>query len=271
MEITIVFDNLVEKGRWLTGGNGFSCIIKSKSENIMFDTGKGRETFQNMVALGINPDEIKQIVISHGHYDHTGGLYWMDPKGKKLVCHKSFFNLQIKNGRYIGPPISYEAARSAWELEEVEGVAEIADGVFVMNKVEKLFEEDISKGLSDGTSDPFYYEIYLVIPYEAGLMLITGCSHRGIRNAVVHAEKVFGKKVRAVLGGLHLVDRDAEFIDKISSFFTENSINVIGCHCTGTEGKNALSKKLNGSFIEGSVGKRIKIRGGMVHVERHSE
>ncbi len=270
MEITIVFDNLVERGRHLIGGNGLSLLIEIDNSCILFDTGPGRETLQNMYVLGIDAKKINTVVLSHGHYDHTGGLpHIMEELEKpRLICHESFFHPQFRGSRYIGPPVTWEVAKRIYGAESFEGVMKIENGVFTMNMVEKAFPMDVTTNLTDGLEDPFLYETSLVVDGRF-LTLITGCSHRGIRNIILHAEKAFGKKVGAVLGGFHLIWKSPEEQKELALFLKEKGIKAIPCHCTGNDGKFAIKTALGDDAKEGSVGMKVKINEEGVHVQRY--
>ena len=198
MEITIVVDNVIERGRNLIAAHGFSALIEG-DKTILFDTGQGREVVNNLTVLGKDISSIESVVLSHGHYDHTGGLVFLrDRISPTLYYHASFFEPQYKEGEYIGVPISLKTLLDyGWCLEEVNGILDMGGGIYLVNKIGKYNDFEVSSYF-------FPYEIVLVIDGAGGLVIVSGCSHRGICNIVEHVEKEFGKKVGAVVGGLHL-------------------------------------------------------------------
>ena len=255
MEIKVVVDNRIERGRGLLAVHGFSAYIELRGKKILFDTGQGKGIVTNAALMGIDLEDLDAVVLSHGHYDHTGGLGYV--RAKEIYYHPTFFTGQFKGETYIGPEfVEKDLKKMGFEPKVVDGVVELF-GAYLVNKVESY--NDFEKPtLTDGLEKPFYYEISMAIPVEEGLFVVTGCSHRGICNIVTHMEKVLGRKVAYVLGGLHLFDAGRELLEKTASFLKEKGIKVYGCHCTGERGAVFLSLSMGELFERGYVGMRIR-------------
>ena len=169
MKITIVYDNQVYKAG-LKADWGFSCLVEVEGTPwILFDTGAhGDLLLQNMRNLNIDPGSIQTIFISHPHHDHTGGLFDL---------------LRMNRGITVYVPASYALQKAEGEIIKVK-------------KSVKIYENVFSTGeLSD-------IEHALVIATDKGLVVIAGCSHPGV-GAILQAARGFGKKVHALIGGLH--------------------------------------------------------------------
>lgn len=184
MKLIIIYDNEVyKKGIGLRSDWGFACLIKTKYDTILFDTGaKGNILLNNMEKLNIDPSDIKKIVISHNHSDHTGGL--------KSLAH--FVN-DIDLYQLI-----YEVPSDKMKTTIIEMPKEISKNVWTIGKI---------KGLVDEQS--------LVLKGERGLYTLTGCSHPGVEK-IMRAAKQIGNIV-GIIGGFHgfnnfSVIRDLDFI-----------------------------------------------------------
>ncbi len=168
MKIVIVYDNVATDP--FKSGWGFSCYIKEKQ--ILFDTGdNGRALLHNMELLGIDPEEIEKIVLSHDHFDHSGGL-------KSL--------LEINRDIEVFVPEGF----SKFKLRKIKNYRIVAEPL------------EISEGcIVSGGIDKHKFEQSLMLRTAKGIAIITGCAHPGLDNILGFAER-FGK-VHAVIGGFH--------------------------------------------------------------------
>lgn len=196
MKITTVYDNAVYPESSVTGLTsewGFSCLIEVSGERILFDTGgDGSILLHNMGRLGIDPKDPTMIVLSHEHWDHTGGLSDLLRTNRNarvylLTSFSESFKNKIKN-----PVI------------EVQGPAEICDQVYTTGEL--------------GTS---IREQSLVLKTTNGMIVLTGCAHPGIE-AIMDAASGFGE-IYGIIGGFHGFSEynllnDVEFLSP--------------CHCT---------------------------------------
>lgn len=176
MKLTTVYDNEVypeASATGLTSEWGFSCLIELSGERILFDTGgDGSILLRNMEILGIDPEDLTTIMISHEHWDHTGGLSDLlgmnrDAEIYLLASFSGSFKNKIKN-----PVI------------EVRGPAKICDRVHTTGEL--------------GTATK---EQSLVLETKSGMVVITGCAHPGI-GEIMEAVSGFGD-IRGIIGGFH--------------------------------------------------------------------
>ncbi len=166
MKITIVYDNVIWK-RDLTPDWGFSCLVETETQTLLFDTGaRGDILLDNMKRLGIDPATIDSVFISHNHWDHIGGLIDF------LRIHSATVFI----------PAACPAPDNAAEV------------IIVKNPTE-IFEKGYSTGQLSGL------EQSLVIQRNDRTVVIAGCSHPGVNNVITAASR-FGK-VSTLIGGLH--------------------------------------------------------------------
>jgi 7,8-dihydropterin-6-yl-methyl-4-(beta-D-ribofuranosyl)aminobenzene 5'-phosphate synthase len=168
MRITLIYDNTIYKPN-LEADWGFSCLVEvDNAPKILFDTGaSGKILLSNMEKLGIAPNSIDEIFISHAHFDHTGGL-------------SDFLNKNNKVKVYI--PKTCPKPSGAKEVIVVKNALKIYDNVFSTGELEGI-------------------EQSLAVRTEKGIVVIVGCSHPGVEN-ILKAASQFGK-VYALIGGLH--------------------------------------------------------------------
>jgi 7,8-dihydropterin-6-yl-methyl-4-(beta-D-ribofuranosyl)aminobenzene 5'-phosphate synthase len=247
MKITILVDNYSNYPNILAE-YGLSIHIRDEEKQVLLDTGQGHALVYNSAVLGISLKEIDHLVLSHGHYDHTGGVsdfllnsrkipIWAHPEIKcghtKLREEKPFFN---------GCCLDSQAAK----INPVRGVTQITENIWAveipMERREPEFVNQVPylvvPGGEDWVPDPFIDDISLVVKGKHGLSVILGCSHAGVVNIIQEISRQFDtKKFYSVLGGMHLGVRSSEYIDKIlSELIARFRVQKWRpCHCTGLD------------------------------------
>lgn len=236
MKVTIVYDNTASQG--FRSGWGFSCLV---DQRILFDTGEAAEPlFYNLNRLGCDLDRIEAVVISHDHWDHTGGLEELLNKRPGLKVYAcSGFSQEFKNmvGQLDG------------KLRESETFLDINDEITVTGEI---------SGKYKGWYIP---EQALIVKTKTGISLITGCSHPGI---VVMIQKVKEKfpqhPILTVLGGFHLMDKDENTIQSIVQSMKDMKVENVGpTHCTGQAAQMVFKKSYGKHYIEISAGKTVEV------------
>ena len=241
ISITTIYDNYLFvpelKNDW-----GFSCLVQTGDQNILFDTGTdGKILLDNMEKLKIDPEIVDSIVISHDHYDHYGGLTDFLKQ-----------NSQVKEVRF--PKVYILSA-----LLQTKNIAENFGAVVLeIDNPTKITENIYTTGeLGAGIK-----EQSLIVKSNKGLVIITGCSHPGIVNIVRKVKELFPKEeIYLVLGGFHLFQAsDSELRDIINSFKELSVQKVAPCHCSGDRTRELFKQEYKHNFIENGVGKTIEIK-----------
>jgi len=250
VRLTILSDNKVIalRPQGLKAEWGFSCLVET-NETILFDAGQTGVAFDNLLLLG--KPMPKKIVLSHGHYDHTGGLLPFLRRGVKLYAHPDAFLPRYYKGEYIGIPFVRERIEDRVEIIEHKEPVEVSKNVWALGEIPREFETALLKEsyiLKDGgkEEDKIMDDQSLAIKTDKGVLLLLGCCHSGLRNTVRWAEEVTGDEVKFVVGGTHLIaytpDRIREIIGNIDLEF------IAPCHCTGLKAEFLLMDMLGEKF-----------------------
>jgi 7,8-dihydropterin-6-yl-methyl-4-(beta-D-ribofuranosyl)aminobenzene 5'-phosphate synthase len=232
LTLTIVYDNNAYDARLQTDW-GFACLIETGQSTILFDTGgKGAILIDNMAALGIDPQAIDAVVLSHAHGDHTGGLQDLLNAGARPVVYAlASFSLAFKN-----------EVRAQTELVEVKAPTEIAPGVYTTGRV--------------GSQIP---EQALVIKHTDGPVIVTGCAHPGIVEMVRRARQTVDQDPTLVVGGFHLGQASAGQIETIIADLGQLGVRQVApCHCTGNRARRMFAAAYGPDCVLAGVGQVIE-------------
>ncbi len=272
MKITFLTDNYVDKAG-LKAEHGFSCFIKFGEISILFDTGATNTASENAKAIFGKLPKADFAVLSHGHYDHTGGLkYSLDDISEitnKVYCHEYIFDEHLKESQngyeYIGIDIDKNKFNKKMKFILNRDFTEIAKNVYLSGTVRRYMnfnaDEKLIVRIDDKyLKDPFRDEQYLILE-DDGLVIISGCSHSGIMNIVEHAKTLLpNKKIKAVIGGFHLFRSTDEQLEETINYFKENKVEkIITGHCTGLKGLFAFNKHFADDLIPVKVGLSIDL------------
>lgn len=273
VEVTILVENTTPSPK-ITGEYGLAVLVSVDDCKILLDTGSDSALLANAPAMGIKLEEIEDVVISHGHFDHTGGmLSLLNEHGvKRVYAHPDAFLpklLPLKNGKLknIGSVFNIRQLDDAGvKLIFTEGFTEILAGVFVTGQIPRVTDyEDTginSKTEVDGElhDDTLNDDMALVINHPQGLIIISGCAHSGMINTIDYAlQKTGQKKVLAYIGGTHLITASKSRIDKtIEALKTYNIERIIVGHCTGFNACAAMYNQLGSVVVKGDAGTSVK-------------
>lgn len=256
-------------------GISFLIDVKNKGlcKRILFDVGQSAAPIlHNMKLLGINPDTIDMIFLSHCHYDHTKGLVEILKsirEGVPIVAHPDIFRPHFILEpflREIGLSKDRAAVENGGNLVLTEDPISIMDGAASTGEIKERvsFEEEVTIELytiRDGSlvKDPLNDEISLVINLSNSLVIIVGCGHPGIASIVEYAKKIFAvQEVKAAIGGFHLIDAEESRIQKTVEYLSKRVQKVYTGHCTGTKAKAVFLKEFGERFEELYCGKIIE-------------
>jgi len=265
MKITTLIDNVVYD-KYLTGEHGFSVFIEDGKEKILFDTGQTGNFIHNAMVLGIDISEVNSVVISHGHYDHTGGLLDFIKFNKKAKIHikKEAFYKKYKNREFIGIPFSKSIIeeRIVYTDKETslsENVIIVPD-IKIYNEIDTHFENMFINDNNNYKEDKFEDEQFLLINNKKGLTIISGCSHRGISNIVKTATDKFNLSIDYLIGGFHLKNEKEQKVKEIINLIKDFNIKNIGVsHCTGVEYLALIKDLTNANVFYNYIGNVITL------------
>ena len=255
-KITVLCENRAGVLIGVTGEHGFAALIEKDGEKLLMDTGQGMTIQGNATALGIDLSSINKISLSHGHYDHTGGLPFVlyPPRNVEIIAHPDIFDRkyveldspQGKQRHFIGMKFTREFLESGLgaKFSMKKEYEEISPGIFFSGEVPRLTEFETSDPMlkarrgDDFIDDPLLDDASLLIETDSGPVILTGCAHSGIVNIMNHFQKKSGHdKFHAVIGGTHLGFMGvSNKLEKTMDAFDDFNLNVIAVsHCTGNE------------------------------------
>ena len=274
-KVTVLSENSVVKPMGLIGEHGFSALAERGDTRILFDTGQGYALVHNARIMGVDLSSIDAVVLSHGHYDHTGGLAEL-LKGvgrKDIFAHPGIFMSRFVEGldgsrEPIGMPFTrayLEGLGADFTLSDTPQL--IAEGISTTGEVprETAFEKgDTTLYLCEehgGGRDPHDDDLSLVVAGESGLLVLLGCAHAGLVNILNHVQKLYPDvPIKAVVGGTHLGFSGEEQMAGTIEAMADLGVEKVGAsHCTGLAGSARLREALGDSFFFAGVGSVFEV------------
>lgn len=265
-KVTILVDNIA-KGN-LVKEHGLSILVESERKSILFDTGQGNALKHNSRALDIDLKDLDAVVLSHGHYDHTGGLDHVleIAPNCELYCHptvkKTRYSVRDSKVKEIQPPRSTVQALDNLPDAKLHWIKEpimIDDRIGVTGPIPR-------RNAYEDTGGSFFFDtqgveadlveddIAIWLIKDSELTVLTGCAHAGLINTIEYVEDINpGKTVRKVIGGFHLVNASKERLQKTVKRL-QNMDLIVPCHCTGKKAKNYLQSCLGKRVRQGEAG-----------------
>ena len=264
LKITLVVDNEAEGD--LLCEHGFAAWIELDDRKILFDTGQGAALIPNCERLGIDPGHADTLVLSHGHYDHSGNIpeflnrnpdarlyFGSGFRQTRFSCHPDKAPRDISVGDGVR-----QAFNALPEERRIEVTAHryLFPGVGISGPIPRLapFEDsggpfffDAEKQQADLIDD----ELSLWFETRDGLLVLTGCCHAGLLNTLDHIRQVSGiRRIHGIIGGLHLLNASAERLDQTCRFLADCAPDFIApCHCTGAQAVQRLLQEFGTKMV----------------------
>ncbi|WP_027718787.1 MBL fold metallo-hydrolase [Desulfovirgula thermocuniculi] len=247
VKVTVLVENTVGLPTGLVGEWGLALLVEKEGRAILFDTGGRGNIVANARALGVDLKKVEALVLSHGHFDHTGGMRdFLLARGRLPVyVHPAFFALHYSaqpRERYVGVPFRRAELESLGaEFREVREPVEILPGLWVSGEVPRktAFERgDPNLFCLEGNQkvpDPFRDDMSFYCVTAEGLVVILGCAHAGVVNIVEHARQVTGvSRVYGIIGGTHLGPVSKEQQEATIAYLKDLDLSFLAAnHCTG--------------------------------------
>lgn len=249
--------------------HGFAMLVETENgRRILVDAGASEEVLlHNLELLELSPQKIDAVFVTHGHYDHVGGLLPFITAKTPIFTHpKSLsrrrFSLVNEKTTELSPPNKILEALSSANMILDSEPREIFEGIRTSGEIPRLFPfEQLGNYMVEENGvlvpDTFVDEQVLLMNSKKGLILIVGCGHIGIVNIVHHLKKITGSKIFMIAGGFHLYSGDTERLLKTMDHLKSLGVErVAPMHCTGFEAMKLISDRFTG-FELMSVGSEI--------------
>jgi len=265
MKLICAVDNCVQTGSSLWGEHGLAFVIETPNGTVLYDTGQsGDVLLHNLDRLKGKPKSFSAVVLSHGHYDHTGGLaaFLKVAYGLPVHAHSAIFDERFsmrtkKSPKSIGIPLSAKRLSKLSDLQLSKKSVEVVPDLWTTGSIygrqhwEGRSPKHVVNKAGQYVPDPYLDDLSLVWKASEGLVVILGCAHAGILNILSQVRDMFAEPIQAIVGGTHLHGADqihlTEMVDILKAEYP--GLRFYPNHCTGTSGFLAL-KKAFGDLVQ---------------------
>lgn len=262
MKVITLFENRTISKEY-KNKHGLSLYIETSKHKILFDTGTDDTFAKNACKLDVKLEDIDIVIISHGHYDHGGGLETflkLNNKAKIYLGKGAFDKHLIKLFGIVKYNIGLnKKLNNNNRLVFVDGTMKIDDELILFGNVKgnKLIPKGNDKLLKEYSDrsvkkDDFEHEINLLIKENDKHTLFCGCAHKGIINIIERAKSIIDCNVNAVIGGFHLIGMNVkntssmDFLNELIMTLVNNNVEkYYTCHCTGEQAYSYLSQRIS--------------------------
>jgi 7,8-dihydropterin-6-yl-methyl-4-(beta-D-ribofuranosyl)aminobenzene 5'-phosphate synthase len=264
LSLTILVENTTLTDRYFSGEPGLSFLIETEGKKILFDTGFSDLFLQNAGKMGISLLDLDMVVLSHGHLDHSGGLFplirhmtrslieGMPVKKPQLVAHPACFYPRPKSPvPDTGTVLSEEELSRFFDVCTTTVPRQLTRNLAFLGEIERNFAfESAIPGIRkiimpdrSAREDHILDDSALAFRTDKGLVIITGCSHAGICNIAEQAKTVCGNnRIIDIIGGLHLIKPSQVRLKKTGEYMRDlHLFSLHACHCTSLASKIVLS------------------------------
>ncbi len=242
--------------------HGLALWIETQHGVVLFDSGQsGTVLLHNMEKLGLNIKDVDKLVLSHAHYDHTGGVAAVFEKNDAIsvYAHPDIFRERyaLRNGKYqfIGATLARDIPDDqvplilSWQPLEIFPGLWTSGEIIERKEIEGRSNHHFIEVDGQWQPDPYRDDLSLILKTQKGLVLICGCCHAGLLNTISHVQRTFEEPIVSIVGGTHLGTMDGDtmnhIIEVLKQRFTVQPHYYLN-HCSGENARQALKS----AFIE---------------------
>lgn len=256
VKVTTLIENSGGEHKALFSEHGISFHIEKDGHSILFDSGQSDRFIANAQQLNIDLSTVEYVVLSHGHYDHSGGIRPLCEMttGFELIMGEGFFHKKygFKNNsyEYLGNNFdeNFLVAKGLRYRFVDQPLMELIPGVYVLTRFPRIHQDEVInprfklEQSGEMVADPFNDEVLVAVDTPRGLIVILGCSHPGMKNMLDAVQSQLNRPLYALLGGTHLVEADNNCMNSSMSYLDKDDLKVLGVsHCTGQAAMDHLA------------------------------
>jgi len=270
--ITTLMENTAPRD-CLAAEHGLSLLIEGGGRKVLYDTGASPRFLLNAKSLGVDLTGLDALVLSHGHYDHTGGVSALleEQRPASIYLGPNFFQerfSQKKDGLLDISAVVHEDALTQSGIPcRVVGAEPIAlgEGIWLVSgfssteELERPSPRMIRRVGGQLVTDRFEDEVAVVLELRDGMALVSGCSHVGILSMCRRVEELFGRPVTTFLGGTHLMAaNDARIQETCDRLRSRGMLRLGACHCNGEAASLYFEEHFPG-FFRNNVASKVEL------------
>jgi len=270
LKLTVLVENTA-RGRGILAEHGLSCCLRVDGKEILFDTGQGRVLMPNAQACQVDLRNLEAVVLSHGHYDHAGGLekvLELSPEASVYLHPEALQERFVRNSHGEASPVNSEflsgggLEKRAASLVCTREPKEVLPRIWATGEVPRRTDYEDTGGdffldAAGTIPDPITDDQSLYFRSDHGIVLILGCAHAGVVNTMRYVAELTGEdRLHAVIGGMHLLHATPERLKKTYDVFASMKVDLIApCHCTGIRAIAGFWNRFPAACVEVHAGK----------------
>lgn len=274
----MIFHNLIEDTNGsvpVLAEHGLSFLAETARHRYLFDTGASEKTWDNARTLGLSVTDVDAVILSHGHYDHTGGMMPLAERGYRGPVYirdnaaKAYYNLRDYE-KYIGidsrimelPGLIATPEDTVTKVNEELSIYSGVRGTRLRPSGNRILFEKIG---SHFQPDEFTHEQFSVLETEGKRVLISGCAHKGILNILDRFRELYGGNPDAVISGFHMMkqeaydEEDLRTIRQVAEELAGMKTVFYTGHCTSIAGYEVMKPILGERLVYVHSGERIEL------------
>ena len=252
MKLTVLVDNHTYIDRYFLGEPAVCYLIEDGDRVILLDVGYSDVFIENAARMGIDLGRVTDIVLSHGHNDHTGGLpafFARFTQPVRLFAHPGALLPKRVEGELVGSPYALDQLPEQVQPRLITKPQVISEHVTVLGEIPRAYAFEKNRAIGECAStcgccweeDALLDDTSLALTLPEGVFVVTGCAHAGVCNTVAYAKEISGKeRVLGVLGGFHLFETGGALDETIATLRALGVERVYPAHCTSLAVKSAL-------------------------------
>ena len=252
MKLTVLMDNHTYINRYYLGEPAACYLIEDGAHHILLDTGYSGATLENAERMGIDLGLVTDIVLSHGHNDHTGGLpafFSRFSQPVRLYAHPNALLPKRSGERNIGSQLSLAELREKAQLMLTTQPCAVSEHVTYLGEIPRVYPFEAGRAVGETCfscgdcweTDELADDSSLALKVPDGLFVVTGCAHAGICNTVLQAKQITKEEgVCGALGGFHLFETGEALRQTMETLRALGVSRVYPAHCTSLAVKSAF-------------------------------